>query len=408
MNIPLKDHIVYLVLLSLLAFVGMYFLDGFAEAIGAGNFYKVHVHLLLLFNAMIVYWFCYKDSQNFALSSCLSILYLVSPSHFDLFLFPFQFQALVAETFLLLFFMAYQLNLQVRSLIVFFLATLANSKLIAFSPILCLSKKYSLRQKAFLLISFLIYLVYLIPLFTEQKEFLLKSSKTIFYIGEILSLNPSQSFLNLALLTPDYHSGLFYAAITLVVLLGCWILFKKEEWRIPAFSLLFVAFLGSIIPFKQFSRNEEHLYFLTSSLYPNVLFLFLLALLNLLKKIERPKLAIYSAGSLIVLWILLGINFQISHYDRVIAWENALNRLPKDFNFEEKIKLKFATVLVEKGDDQRALAFINEAKQKFPREIWYAMLLNLASKKQDSQAVDQVYRDMAREQIPFNNPAFEK
>ncbi|MGZ3787091.1 MAG: hypothetical protein ACXVLQ_01135 [Bacteriovorax sp.] len=407
MNLRHRDHCIYLVLISALAYMGMYFVEGFAPSIKDPIIFRACSHILLVLNSFIIYWFSFKYSQRISMAFLVSALYLVSPTHFDVFIFPFGLQAQLAETLLLLFFVSYYLGHQKKSFLLYLLATLANSKFMVFTPFLCFSKKFTSKQKTFFLISFFVQLIYLVPLFSEQKEFLVPNFKTIYYISEVLFFTPNLSFLNLALIVPKYYSLAFYIGGLILVVAGGRFFLRKNAGQDLTLVFIGIAFLGALVPFKQFIKTDEQVYYFSPTLYPTVLLFFLWALLVFLKKFELKKSILVCSSTLVFFWILMDVNFQATHADTLRSWDNAMYLLPKDFNFEEKIKLKYTNVLMEKNEDQRAEAYINLAKKKFPHEIWYSLLLSLASKRKDDRAIKQVYKDLLEDQVPFNNPAME-
>lgn len=402
-----KNHLLYLSLIAVLVWIGGCFTGSVMNYTEWDLQFKVLSIPILLINSYIIYFLILNLFQNKFISFSTAFLYLASPSHVDVFVYRIQFQVLLAESCILLFFYFYSFNKWWKALGFLLAAIVLNAKLLFVGVLLMVNKKLSLKQKTFFVAAVMVVLIYLSPQFFKQPMFLLSEFKTIPFIFKNLLLPFDFTILNIAAITPALNV-LQISMITLFLLISLLFLKKYQVAKVIV-GFLLVSLAGSFIPFKVVGTSEEYFYYYLPSFYPLILFSFLLSIAFIMSKLVLKKginkglvvcIGIYWIGAT----ILIQKNFQ----DIVNEWHYSMTSLSDDYNNEEIIKFKYAEVLVSNGLLTSAKVFIDGQKEKFPNERWYEMLANIAERKGDMVEVDRVYKELRKSKAPIINDMFEK
>ncbi len=406
-NTIYKNHLLYLSLIAVLVWIGGCFTGSVMNYTEWDLQFKVLSIPILLINSYIIYFLILNLFQNNFISFSTALLYLASPSHVDVFVYRIQFQVLLAESCILLFFYFYSFNKWWKALGFLLAAIVLNAKLLFVGVLLMVNKKLSLKQKTFFVAAVMVILIYLSPQFFKQPPFLLLEFKTIPFIFKNLLFPFDFTILNIAAITPALNV-LQISMFTLFLFISLLFL-KKYQIAKVIVGFLLVSLAGSFIPFKEVGISEEYFYYYLPSFYPLILFSFLLSIAFIMSKLVLKKginkvlvvcIAIYWVGST----ILIQKNFQ----DIVNEWHYSMTSLSDDYNNEEIIKFKYAEVLISNGLLTSAKVFIDGQKEKFPNERWYEMLAQIAESKGDMVEVDRVYKELRKSKAPIINDMFEK
>ncbi|MEA9354979.1 hypothetical protein SHI21_02140 [Bacteriovorax sp. PP10] len=405
-NAIYKDHLLYLSLIAVLVWIGGCFTGSVMSYTEWGVQLKVLAVPILLINSYIIYFLILNFFQNKFISFSTAFLYLASSSHVDVFVYRIQFQVLLAEMFILLFFYSYQANKWWRALSFLLIGILLNTKLIFLSFLLLRNKKVSLMQKALSMSASLIIFLYVSPLFFKQPMFLLSQFKTIPLMFKNLIVPLNFTLLNIATITPFLNK--VDVSMFAIILIACLFALKKNEIARIVFSFLLVSLVGSFVPFKQIYETEASFYYYLPSFYPLILLSFLLSIAFLMSKLEGKKninkaivifIGLYWVGST----VLIQKNFQ----NIVNEWTYSIGFLPENYNDEEVLKLKYAEILVSNEKFESAKEFINKQKSKFPNERWYRLLVSIAAQNGDMVEVERIYKELSKSQTPLVNEEFE-
>lgn len=397
-----RDEYLYIILISFFVYAGTYFAGDFRPDLLNGIALKIIVHFLLLLNSFVIFEVVNDFLKNPKFSCLISALYVVSPTHSDAFLFFHQLQPLVAETGLILSMLFLRQQDSNKSFLFLVLSVFLNTKLILFLPFYLYFRKTSEWQKIFVLAYVMVACVYSIPLFHENQKTLIFRSETLFYLFQLLSLPMKKTIIDFSFVVSGFYSRLALISFSLAGFIFSlyWLSRKKNSSigiLIPICML--TALLGSSIPLIEYMTFNDHSYYLDSTSYPTILFIYLISLIILYN--YKKKLAFLFAGYFFVLWVGSSINFQMNTIDIENHWTGIIYSLPENFNKEEEMKLEYAQVLISNNALVKAEEFINITRKKFPKEQWYKMAIDLAKKRRDQEAVDELHEDLYRYQVPF-------
>jgi hypothetical protein len=405
-NAIYKDHLIYLSLIAILVWTGGFFTGSAMSYTEWAFWLKTFAIPILLINSFIIYLIIQNIFNNQFISFSIGLLYLASFTHIDVFIYRIQFQALLAEMFILLFFYFYRLEKRWKSLIFLLIGILLNTKLLFLSILLWRNKKFSLFQKVLSLASILIVLLYISPLMFKHPLFLQWQFKTIPLVFKNLILPLDFTILNLATITPSFNK--FDISIFALFLIYLYIFRKSNVARI-IFSFVFISLAGSFIPFKQVYVSEDYFYYYLPSLYPLILLSLLLIIAFVMSRLEFKK----NINRIIVIFLALywmGATFIIqNNFQNIVnEWTYSIVSLPEHYNNEEIIKFKYAELLINNQMFNIAKMFIDDAKKKFPNERWYLMLADMAARKGDLEEVERVYKELNKSKAPLGNEEFEE
>lgn len=408
--ISYKDQLIYLFLTSILAFVGALFTSDVIDYVEFGLNLKLLAIPFLLINSILIFFLTLNYVQESFIAFAISALYLVAPTHFDIFVYPFQFQSLLAETGLLTFFLLFQMNHSWKALLALLASVLLNTKLVMLIPFLWAMNRLTKQQKICTLAILSVVLLYLSPLMYRESYFAFDQFKTIFYIWEKLILSTSISVLNVATIDPG-HYDLFYIVPSLLIVTTILIYgVKKNHNVLKIISVLILAsLLGSLIPYKQVFKTEDYFYYYLPSFYPMILLSFLVLMAFVLSSLnfkgKAPKILV---GVLAIYWLSSTLYVQRNFQDIMQEWRHSISSLPQNFNYEESIKLKYTRLLIDNGYTDDAIRMINKTKIKLPAVKWYTMLLEIAAKKGDREEINKIYEELRLSRAPFDNDETEK
>lgn len=409
MRLIYKDHLIYLFLISILAYVGACFTGNVMSHMQLGLNLKILAMPFLLINSFLIFFLILNYFDESLIAFTISALYLVAPTHFDIFVYPFQFQSLLAETGLLAFLFLYQMNHTWKALFALLVSLLLNTKLILFIPFLWGMKRLNKLQKVCALAVLSIVLLYLIPSMYQESFFAFDQFKTIFYIWEKLILAASVSVLNISVIDPGYYN-VFYIVVSLLVVITILIYGLKKNHDVLKISSSFIlaSLLGATIPFKQINKTDDYFYFFLPSFYPMVLLSILILIAFVMHSLNlKGKFSKLLIGFLGIYWLCSALYVQKNFQNVMQEWSHSIAYLPEDYNYEAAIKLKYTRLLVDDGYPDEAIKIINSAKLEFPDVRWYSMLLEIASKKGDKIEMDKIYEELRLSKAPFKSSEIE-
>lgn len=401
-----RDHLIYLSLVAVLVWIGGCF-TGSAMSYTEWDFQLRTLAIpILLINSFIIYFLVLDLFKRQFIAFSTALLYLASSFHVDVFVYRIQFQVLLAEMFILLFFYSYRFNKWWRALSFLLVGILLNTKLLFVSVLLWGNKKVSSIQKIFSISAALIIFLYVSPLLFKEPMFLISQFKTIPLILKNLIFPLSFTILNLATVPSSFN--VIDISIFGIVLFICAFFFKKNNTVKVILSFLLISLAGSFIPFKQISASEEYFYYYLPSSYPLVLFSFLLLIAFVMSKLKlRKNINKYIVISIGLYWMGSTVLIQKNFQEIISEWTYSINSLPESYNNEELIKLKYADLLIDNKLFESAKIFIEKQKNKFPNERWYLLLADIATAKGDLEEVENIHRDLNKSEAPIVNETFE-
>lgn len=405
-----RDHLIYLSLISLMAFVGACFSGNSLGHAEVELSIKIISIIILIISSFLVYFIILNHFQKSLIAFSVSALYLVAPTHFDIFVHPLQFQALLAEMFLLSFFILYQKDHIWKALIFLLITIFLNSKLIVLIPFLWGMKRLSILQKIYSVAVLGFLLIYLTPLMYKESFFAFNQFKTIFYIWENLVLAINTTILNISIIDPGHYS-IWYLVISLITLLSLCVygLKRKNDVLKIVMGLILASFIGTFVPYKQIFVAEEYFYYYLPSMYPMVLLSLLMLIACVLSEMSfREKMSKVVIGFIGIYWLGSTIYIQKNFQNIEFEWGHSMASLPQDFNYEQIIKLKYARFLIDTGRSGEAVKLIDKAKIEFPLVKWYAMLLEIANQRGDESEMEKIRSDLSKSAAPFENDEIEK
>ena len=388
----------------MLTYVGVFFIEEFNSSTNS-SLNKVYSLALILVNTIAVYWISLNYSQKERTAFLVAALYTLSPFHLSIFFFPSQFQFLISETCLLFFMIFYLKNSCVKSTVFVITAFFLNFSLLTIVPFLCLSKTISSRVKIFVCLSAVSILIYLYPLFLNDKSLVLNNYKTLVYLIEKLIIPSSLSIFNYSVIVPNYYSLWFVNLVAFTGLFfGVYYYYKKYPFSEVVLVLILSGGLAVFLPVKFLSDQVSQVYFLRSNLYPFIIFLFLILTLVVLVKYNSKKVEAF----IVVIgltWGLSNINMQQRASVPMEIWNSAISLLPKHYEYEEEIKFDYVKVLIEKNLKYEAEQIIIEAKKEYLNEKWFALHLSLAIERKDDKTIKDIYDELIMYKIPYVNSA---
>lgn len=400
MTIHFKDQVIYLVLMSVLCYLGTLFIDQFTVIDSIPVFYSSWlVQVILLLNAVIVFFIAQAFTQNRWNSLIAASLYLVSPFHLEAFILPFQIQYLMAESLLIVYVWGYVYKYFNLSTVVLILASTLNSKLLALMPFHWISDSFTKKQKVYSALASIVILAFVFPSFGEAT--FLDNLKSLVFIFENLMVPISFPFLNYSIIVPGYYSELFSGLFALGILGLCIYIYKLNLKNANLIiSIIACSLIGTVLPIKSIYTTEDTFFYFTPGIYPGFLLSSIGLIILLLIKFNNRSMKI-GLTCVAVLWLAVNVNLQKSWRSSLNAWDSSLSSLPAKIYYDEMIKYKWATVLLEKGQDKKAEALIIESKNVFRNERWYRLHLGLAVKNKDEGAIDRINDELIKNKIPY-------
>lgn len=400
MNSLYKDEYVYLLIFSIFIFVGSYFADNFIALDIDSNAFRVISHVLILMNSFMLLVLASKILQKKTFSFLLAIFYVVSPTHFNVFLFPSQLQFLISETMLLAGCIFLLRNKSLMAQVFLMIAISLNFKLVGVYIFFWLFTKISLFQKIAIIAHSFVIFIFSFPLVQDSKFSFTVLPQTIFYTFETLLLPFQRTIFDMSLLVPNYQNkSLILFIMGFFGIAGIYLLRTSNVInKLLGISIL-VTFTGTIVPCKLILPSQNYLY--NPGLYPMILFILLLIMVKI--EIYKEKISYYFMAMFSILWIWSNITFQKDTLNVVEHWNYSMRELPSTFNHEESVKLDYFKILVTNERLFEAEALANEARMKFPNEYWYGVLLNFANSRNDQSAIKKLFLDMEYYQVPYEN-----
>ena len=405
-----RDHLIYLTLVSLMTFVGACFTGSDLGYTEVELSFKIISILILTISSFLIYFIILSYYQKSLIAFSVSALYLVAPTHFDIFIHQVQFQTLLAELCLLSFFILYQRDHLWKALLLLLIAIFLNSKLIVLIPVLWGMKRLSTLQKLYSIAVLGVLLIYLIPLMYKESFFSFNQFKTIFYIWENLVLATNTTILNISIIDPGHYS-IWYLIISFIILLSLFVYGIKRKNNVLkiVMGLMLASFVGTFVPYKEVFVSEEYFYYYLPSMYPMVLLSLLLLIAYVLSEMSfREKMSRLVIGFIGIYWLGSTIYIQRNFQKIEFEWGHSMASLPQDFNYEQIIKLKYARFLIDTGRLEEAVKLIDKAKIEFPLVKWYAMLLEIANQRGDEGEMEKIRSDLSKSAAPFENDEIEK
>lgn len=395
----------YLIMIFILTYVGVFFVGDVFSSVGQGFFSKVYPLALILGNTFAVYWIGLNYSQQERTAFLVAALYCISPFHLSVFLFPTQSQFLISETCLLLFMIFYLKNSFVKSMVFMIAAFLLNFKLLSLVPLLSLSKKFSPKLKLFMGLSCLSILIFSYPLFWTEKELLFNNYKTIAYLIEKIIFPYGLSLFNYSVIIHNYYSLWFLNLIAVSCLIfGIYYYYKKYPFSEVVLALIVGCAFAIFLPVKNLFDQAIQVYYFKPEYYPFVFFLFLILTLVVLTKYNSRKVELLF-GIVGIMWIFASINLQQKSSNTLAIWNNAIALLPANYDYEEEIKFDYVTMLIAQDLKEEAEQIIIQAKKDYKKEKWYALHLKLAVERKDTKTIQDIYDELVRDKIPYVNSA---
>ena len=105
-----RNHLMYIFVASLVIYVGMFFSKVPGYFLKEGYYLHIVPMTLLVLNAFLICLLSLEISKDKIRARCMVLFYLLIPAHLDVFLFPYQWQMFVAESFLLISFLNFRVN----------------------------------------------------------------------------------------------------------------------------------------------------------------------------------------------------------------------------------------------------------------------------------------------------------
>ncbi len=365
--------------------------------------YYLHIvpMTLLVLNAFLICLLSLEISKDKIRARCMVLFYLLIPAHLDVFLFPYQWQMFVAESFLLISFLNFRVN-EKKFLTSLIVAICLNTKLVFLALFFAFLKEIDKKSKSYLLIVFISVLTFSVIGFYQNDYIVSDIIKTAYYqvisIVAPLRLNG----FNAAVLLPDYNTSSSLIIMSLIFFfLGGALYFSRNVMAKIAFFLYVAFFLGIFIPEKYILGTGGHSYYHLPTTYFLIPLIVLILLNWYWEKIRGPYVLRIVLGIIALFWGAGLFSWQQSSTNIVNMWRMQMNNLPEKFNYEEDFKLTYAKLLIKYEKYDEAYEFIMANKHKYPIEDWYQMLLIIHSKKNDQKSFEKVYQELKDKKIPY-------
>ncbi len=395
-----KSHYIYLLFITVLAYLGTFFIVPVLPVKDFLSFY-FWIPAVLYINTCLLHWLLLEQGLDRKAVFVLSTLYLLMPLHMDAFKFPSLIQLYIAEAALmisLIFYLKNRINLSVFFLIG---AGFLNFKIIGFFPLVFISQKFSSKQKALYGLNTFLIVLYSLPEFISEYSFSLDNLKTVIFSFENLIIPLNFSFLNNSILIDSYYPVwflIFFILSSLGLIVFGW---KSRSSYGKALSFTIWGLLISLfVPVKYYLKSELNHYLYMPSAYPFIAILFFLIFTSLFKK-YTSKIIIGSLWLMSILWILNAMSIQASSRDLVLMWDTALGKLPTSYNYMENVQFDYVQILVKNGFTKEAEAIVVEAKKKYLKDRWFVLHISLAAQRQDEELVRRIYDELSELKIPF-------
>lgn len=395
----------YLTMIFILTYVGVFFIGDVFSSDGHVFFNKIYPLTLILGNTFAVYWISLNYSQRERTAFWVAALYCVSPFHLSVFFFPAQSQFLISETCLLLFMIFYLKNSFVKSMVFMIAAFLLNFKLLALVPFLSLSKKFSPKLKLFMGLSCLSILIFSYPLFWTEQKLLFNNYKTVAYLLEKIIFPNSLSFLNYSVIIHNYYSLWFLNLVAVSCLIfGIYYYYKKYPFSEVVLTLILGCGLSIFLPVKNIFVQVIQVNYFKPEYFPFILLLFLILTLVILTKYSSKKVE-WLLAIIGIIWMVSSISLQQKSNNTLAIWNNAIAMLPANYDYEEEIKFDYVTMLIAQDLKEEAEQIIIQAKRDYKKEKWFALHLKLAVQRKDKKTIQDIYDELVRYKIPYVNSA---
>lgn len=397
-NFLFKNNFIYLILISILSYCGFYFVGNFFLIQDNSLFFKFIVHVILLLNSFFIYHISFKSSGNDIISLIISSLYLLSPVHFDVFFFHFQFQALLAESCFLIFYYSYMLDLEWGIFLGITCGSILNTKLAFALPLLCMSGKLSKPKKIMLLATFIIIGIYLIPKISKEFTFLSIGS---FYSQIQLTLAPlNLTLFNTSILIPKFYSDYVISFLCLITFLTLTYLYFHKK-QLPLVFLSSIALTGVYLPIIRDANSFNTHFLLLPTLYPTILLGILFLLLSILSEYKSIKAYLFISTIFACFWLLTNLNVQTLAQDEDNFWQYSLEHLPSLYNSREEVQYNYALFLINRMKFDEAEKLIRKEKETYPKIEWYHLLLKLVARKRDNEEINKIQAELITKKIPY-------
>lgn len=399
--LPCKDHLLYLALAGLLSLGGACFTVSVLNELEiVTKFFYLPIFFI---NALLVYNIVHGYYENAIISLCTSLLYLFLPTHLDIFLYPFQFQSILAETSTLLAVVFYKRERMLSSLLMIVFSQILNAKLIVLGLLPWLSKKFTNLHKIYSTLVSLLIFTFVFPLFFQGNTSITQFKVLINIVGNYL-IPTSFSLIDLSIVDQSFFniqmlmSLLFFGVVSLA--------FLKKKHSTFLFNIisigLVVSILGAFIPFKTSEFEDFNFYYLPS-FYPGVWLVLIMVFANGLTYLKNQKSMLLLTAIISIYWQVGNFVNQRNFQDLIGEWDYSYELLPQDPIYERNIKLKYIGLLIENKQYEKAKIVTNEVKVKYLEAIWYNLLLEIAFKTNNQNEAESIFKELNLRRVPFDS-----
>lgn len=396
-----KDQFFYLFISAVAAYVGMWFSNIPEHTLLAGKYLFFTPFVILFFNSSLVYLIALKWVSDKQRAFFLALIYIVAPLHLDSFLFPSQWQAFLAEFFMLLSCYFWLMSRESWSMMSLIISMLLNVKLAFLGILVSICLRLKNTYKIFLCATSFSILIFTAISFYQRDYFFEEQLSSLSYVL-LTAVSPlSMSSLNRAVLIPNYLSTfmlLFWLSTIGIAIFGLFL--KKGKLRFIGLIWLSL-FLGSFLAAKEILGSGGFPYFFLPTSYSLILPLFLIFINSYLDLLKNSKIQQTIIAFIVLVWSAALISWERTSMDYVKMWKEELAVLPESYEHELEVKLTYAQLLMKKELYDDADKFIQLNKLKFPVEDWYQMLLTIYSSREDEVKFKQVYEEMIRNKVPY-------